>query len=950
MEGKLDERVRSGRQARTETWGLGLLVLAAAWWFFWTAAQPVGGSFFGRERSGYYGALTKGFREGHLHVDFKPAPGLLALKDPYDPVANAPYRVHDMTLWKGNYYLYYGVSPVLVFFWPIAAVTGWYPTEGCAVAAFCGAGVAVALGLLGAVRRRHFSGAPSWALAASAAVMVLANPVAMLTQSPQFYQVPIACAFALHMAMLGAIYRSLVVAPKNGWVWLTVASVSYGLSVGARPNYLFSGFALVVPWAVLVWRSRNRVGAGVRLGLAVFGPAFAAGLGLLLYNWLRFGSVGEFGMKYTLGGERIPDIKLMGLENIVPHLGDYLTRAGNWSRYFPFFAAPVGVPHGALRYGPWLVLVPVALVLRGRGETRGRAALVAAILVAALANFALLCVFFGLTDRYPPDYVPALLVLAGVGCLALGERVRAVRGAAWAVGLLAAATIFFPLAVWLKRFPDQAMLRPLGRLANTPTGWWERWRGEEAGGLKIELELPKGREGLSEPIVYTGVAADARDWLQIDYLAAGQARLGFFHAGLGMLKGKEFVIPANRRITVDLECGALLPPAAHPMFMDWTDEEQATASRILSVRLDGAEVIVAAIGCYESTPADLLVGRMGFTGGGVQVNFTGKVIRIEKTPARRPKVVADGIAGRTPLELTLIMPSDKAVGREPLMTTGTGKNYDILFVQYEGLGQAVLGLYHHLSEPTLSKIMGYDPLVPHTVKVWMGSLADPIKTEVPGEGLREAQRLTVVFDGKVALNQEQVFYPASPSSVRLGRNALVPDVVLPTFSGRIESVNSFGFEALPDPGLLRQYGAVDMTVLFARGAQGAAEPLVVTGVAGAGNFIYLRYLEGDKMIFGFDHWGIGGIVGKPVVVDTWKPHRLRMTMGSLYPPGENVGEWRTRVKVWLDDTVVLEGDYACHPSARMEVRVGENAIGGSTCGPKFSGQIQRLERVARPAW
>lgn len=921
----------------------------AAVWFFWTTAQPVS-AFFSKERAGYYGALTQGFREGHLHVAIKPAPGLLALKDPYDPVANAPYRVHDMTLWQGKYYMYYGVSPVLVFFWPMVAVTGWYPTEACAVATFCSVGVALALALLGAVRRRFFPAAPSWVLAAGALVIVGANPVALLTQLPQFYQVPIACAFALHMAMLGAIYRSLVAAPKNGWVWLTVASVSYGLSVGARPNYLLSGFALVVPWAVLVWRSRNRVAAGVRLGLAAFGPAVAAGVGLLLYNWLRFGSAGEFGMKYTLGGERIPDIKLMGLEYAWPHLGDYLVRAGNWGRYFPFFSAPAGVPHGALRYGPWLLLIPAALWLRGREEERGGAAFVWSIAVAAGANLALLCVFFGLTDRYPSDFVPASLLLAGIGGLALGERVRAVRGAGLAGAVLAGVTIFIAMAVWVKRFPDQARVLPLARWANMPTAWWEQWRGEMPGGLKLEVELPRGREGLSEPLVHTGVAADARDWLQIDYLAGDRARLGFFHAGLGLQRGREFAIPADRRITVELESGALLPPVAHPMFKRWSAVEQMIASRSLRVRVNGGEMLEAAMSFYESTPADLVIGRMVWVSGGVQPAFTGRVGKVEQVPARRPVLVPDGRDRREPVELKLWLPADKMAGRDPLVTTGDAANFDVLYCEYAGLGKVSFGLYHRGYETVASPIMDFDPLVPHTLQVWLGSLAEPGAGEKVEASLPATLRLTVIFDGKVALNQEQVFYPAAPASLVFGRNALVRDVVGPVFSGRIDAVKSVGLETLPDPGLMRSYGAVDMTVVFARGAQGAAEPLVVTGVAGAGNFIYLRYLEGDKMIFGFDHWGIGGIVGKPVVVDTWKPHRLRMTMGSLYPPGENVGELRTRVKVWLDNTVVLEGDYACHPSARMEVRVGENAIGGSTCGPKFSGQIQRLEQVARPAW
>ena len=43
-----------------------------------------------------------------------PRPELLALPDPHDPVHSAPYRLHDVTLYDGKYYLYWG--PVLGLF------------------------------------------------------------------------------------------------------------------------------------------------------------------------------------------------------------------------------------------------------------------------------------------------------------------------------------------------------------------------------------------------------------------------------------------------------------------------------------------------------------------------------------------------------------------------------------------------------------------------------------------------------------------------------------------------------------------------------------------------------------------------------------------------------------------------------------------------------------------
>ena len=54
--------------------------------YVWSARQPVP-FLFSRQPNGYYQLLTAGFRSGHLAVKLEPHPALLALPDPYDPVA-----------------------------------------------------------------------------------------------------------------------------------------------------------------------------------------------------------------------------------------------------------------------------------------------------------------------------------------------------------------------------------------------------------------------------------------------------------------------------------------------------------------------------------------------------------------------------------------------------------------------------------------------------------------------------------------------------------------------------------------------------------------------------------------------------------------------------------------------------------------------------------------------
>src|SRR5256885_3912631 len=94
------------------------------------------GIYFGSAHSGiiessasgppetYYNLLVQGFRIGQLNLKTEVPPGLAQLADPYVPSANRPYRwieshpLHDTSYYRGKLYLYFGVTPALVLFWP----------------------------------------------------------------------------------------------------------------------------------------------------------------------------------------------------------------------------------------------------------------------------------------------------------------------------------------------------------------------------------------------------------------------------------------------------------------------------------------------------------------------------------------------------------------------------------------------------------------------------------------------------------------------------------------------------------------------------------------------------------------------------------------------------------------------------------------------------------------
>ena len=114
--------------------------------------------------------------------------------------------------------------------------------------------------------------------------------------------------------------------------WLAAASMAYGLALGARPSQLFGAVILLVPVAQ-AWRGRRKIGA---LLMAATIPIMLIGLGLMLYNFLRFDNPFEFGQHYQLSGGRQDTLQFFSLEYLWVNFRLYFLEPARWSAHFPF--------------------------------------------------------------------------------------------------------------------------------------------------------------------------------------------------------------------------------------------------------------------------------------------------------------------------------------------------------------------------------------------------------------------------------------------------------------------------------------------------------------------------------------------------------------------------------------------------------------------------------------
>ncbi|HTS16323.1 MAG TPA: tetratricopeptide repeat protein [Verrucomicrobiae bacterium] len=389
----------------------------------------------------YYNLLVRGFRAGHLSLDKEVPPGLTQLSDPYDPAANAtyrllPYRFHDLSYYHGRLYLYHGVTPAVMLFWPFVALTGRYLWHREAVAIFCAVGFLTNAGLLYALWRRYFGDVSIWVVETCILALGLATGVPVVLSQADVYQVPICCAYMLAMVTLAAMWSALH-EPKRCGRWLVVASLAYGLAVGARPSLVLGAVILLVP-VVRALVERRRIWL---LLVTAATPMLVIGLGVMIYNARRFGSPFEFGVSYLLSGDRPSgSVEDFHASYLLFNLRMYFLKSVGWSARFPFvqrMAAPlppaghgnVEAPLGVLANMPfvWLALAaPLACLHR----TADASAVLRWFLAAVTLFFGIealtIGMFYYTSVRYEVEFVPALVLLAATGVLGL-ERALADR-------------------------------------------------------------------------------------------------------------------------------------------------------------------------------------------------------------------------------------------------------------------------------------------------------------------------------------------------------------------------------------------------------------------------------------------------------------------------------------------------------------------------------------------
>lgn len=275
---------------------------------------------FDRARpEGHYGVIIERVLKGEVTMPDIPDPRLARLPNPHHPGerGGAPYS-WDLSLYKGKYYMYWGIAPMLTVGLPYWLLTHRYltqPTQGLVFTLLTLIfGYFLTLRLIRRIAGREPDPTDRFFAAGGAG---LCSTLPVILHRIAHYEIAILGGIAFVLAGLYFLDRG-----RERARWLYLGGFCLGLGVASRATAVFGLFAAVaiVP-ALRPWR-RILVGMAPSIGIAA------------LYNFLRFDKPWEFGFRYQTN--HIDFLDYYGWSDFLNGVGAFLLQPIRSQPQFPY--------------------------------------------------------------------------------------------------------------------------------------------------------------------------------------------------------------------------------------------------------------------------------------------------------------------------------------------------------------------------------------------------------------------------------------------------------------------------------------------------------------------------------------------------------------------------------------------------------------------------------------
>jgi len=237
-----------------------------------------------------------------------PSDKFLELENPYDALTRYDVErdvdyIWDTAFYNGKHYVYFGILPLLISFLPYYLITKKYLEIPVVVFIFSMLIFILFKEILLKILNKFYEKIPFkfvmyfLILLCSGSLILYANGMSRV------YELVIVAGVYFVLQGIYFILKSTET-EKNRYVNIFFGSLFLALSVACRPTDLIASF-LIIPYLLylLIENIKNVKNSKlplVKLIVSVAIPYLAVGITLMWYNYVRFGSIFEFGAKYQL--------------------------------------------------------------------------------------------------------------------------------------------------------------------------------------------------------------------------------------------------------------------------------------------------------------------------------------------------------------------------------------------------------------------------------------------------------------------------------------------------------------------------------------------------------------------------------------------------------------------------------------------------------------------------
>jgi hypothetical protein len=368
-----------------------------------------------------YQMLADAFLDGTTALPTKPSAELLALPDPYDPVAHAKLALVDASLFNGRYYLYFNPLPAL----PRAAYTyvaGTAPKTSAVVFTWSTLGYVALLLLASRLRSRVAPRLNAIWVDLIVASIALGGAWPSLVARPSIYTEAILAASAFGLAGIALIaHRPRATSTR------VLASLCIACAVACRISFIAYAAPFVLWLLIDAVRSKQW-----RSLLAAMAPMFVVAALLMTYNVVRFGNPLEYGGRFQLTGMN-GALQRIDPRVIADNAWAYVFYRPGWSSWFPFHLSTEIIRNdvepkwvlegsfaGVLWIAPLALLCPAILLVR-----RARRRPFAWIAAASIVGISCLLLLMGWAAiRYAHDMLPLAMLFGSFATISFIMRQR----------------------------------------------------------------------------------------------------------------------------------------------------------------------------------------------------------------------------------------------------------------------------------------------------------------------------------------------------------------------------------------------------------------------------------------------------------------------------------------------------------------------------------------------